>query len=160
MADRQRKSNGQFVPGVSGNPKGRPRRPVEDLKLPAARRRAIFRVADTMVPLKRGDRLVGEITMFEAAYRALGIAAADGDRAAAKIFLDIAMKASNEDAVRRVALHQLTEEIDAMAQEIERLKPKRQTHGVFITDPVAWNQLDATIDDEDGMAAVLQSQGD
>lgn len=87
-----RDSKGQFT--RSGNLKGRPRKP--DPSLSTARRKAIAKVADRKVSVRvtgerAGQDVVTEMSVFEACVYRLGVIGAQGNRLAAKDFVQLAM---------------------------------------------------------------------
>ena len=117
----RRRSDGTFEEGSSGNPNGRPRKRRRDPKLPAARRDAIFRVADRLIPMTI-DGKTELISIFEACVLQLGRAGASGNRISAKDFIQMAIATSETDLMRRLAMWSAVERMDAVDAENERLR--------------------------------------
>jgi hypothetical protein len=129
-----RKRDGTFKAGSSGNPRGRPPKLARDPKLPAARRDAIFRVADRLIPVTI-DGKTEKISIFEACVLQLGRAGASGNRISAKDFIQMALATSETDLARRLASLNAIERMNSVEAENERLRAK-EGQGFVVHLPV------------------------
>jgi hypothetical protein len=138
----KRRGDGTFEEGSSGNPSGRPRKRRRDPKLPAARRDAIFRVADRMIPMTI-DGKTEMMSIFEACVLQLGRAGASGNRISAKDFIHMAIATSETDLMRSLVVANTVERMNAMEVESERLRRKAEhrpvVHVPAVTDFDNWD---------------------
>lgn len=141
MSDKVRQKNGRFAKGQTGNPKGRPFKRDRDPKLPAARRDAIFRVADRLIPINL-DGKTEKISIFEACILQLGRAGAMGNRISAKDFIQMAMATSETDLTHRVITMNMINRMNAIEEENEVLRAKSGTQsGVFVAPKEFWESI-------------------
>ena len=142
MSDKQRQKDGRFAKGQTGNPKGRPARRERDPKLPAARRAAIFRVADRKVTVNL-DGKAEKISIFEACVLQLGRDGATGNRIAAKDFIQMALAISETDLTRRLSTMAAIDRMNAVEEENEALRAKiGKPGGVFVAPDEHWEGYD------------------
>lgn len=110
----ERKADGTFAPGVSGNPNGRPKKQPQRLRMPAKLRNVVFEVAEAPVKVKLSDGDM-EVSSYRAVMLALRNEALKGKVGAQRAFLAELEKAS--------AVHgQQTELVTFFASEAERLE--------------------------------------
>ena len=121
MTDTVRNEKGQFV--GSGNPKGRPLKFKRDPKLPASRRRSIFNVADRPVQITI-DGKIETVSMYEACLFRMAAAGAQGNRIAAKQFIELTMAASDIDLTRNLIAMKNQQYVQALEEENEKLQAK------------------------------------
>ena len=95
----------QFKKGVSGNPKGRPRkgRPNKDsLDFGAQPANAILmQEAYRLVTIREGDR-VEQLPAIQAVFRAMGVSAMKGNRFAQRMLADLVRGVEDADRQLRV----------------------------------------------------------
>lgn len=87
MAENRRK-DGTFARGVSGNPNGRPRKQAARIRMPASVRRAIFEVAEMPVDV-RGPEGPMETTVAKAVLQRMASDALKGNAAAQWRFMTL-----------------------------------------------------------------------
>jgi hypothetical protein len=84
-------SHSRFKPGISGNPKGRPRGRKNSLSI-------FFEVMQEKVPLREGGQLK-KVSKFEAMIRLLWQRALNGDPKAIAIIFDLSKELKNHEPV-------------------------------------------------------------
>lgn len=136
MDEIKRTPKGTFAPRQSGNPRGpRPKR-QRDPKLPAARRDAIFRVADRLIPITI-DGKTEKISIFEACVLQLGRAGATGNRISAKDFINMALATSEADLTRRLTSMAMIERMNEVEEENAKFRERSGASGVV---HVPWDE--------------------
>jgi hypothetical protein len=141
MSKVRRTEKGTFAPGQSGNPNGPRIKRERDPKLPAARRDAIFRVADRKIPVTI-DGKTERISIFEACVLQLGRAGATGNRISAKDFINMALATSEADLTRRLTSMAMIERMNAVEEENSELRKKTgQRSGVVHLPSDHWEEL-------------------
>jgi hypothetical protein len=128
--DESRRSNGQFPKGKSGNPKGRPRKKIRH-SIPDPNRRAIFRIAERVVPVTINGK-TEELTLFEASVFQLGLQGAKGDKSAAKLFVEAVNRAAKENGDNHEFTRMLLQEVNDQRKVVEELVAERLRSGVII----------------------------
>lgn len=109
----ERKADGTFAPGVSGNPNGRPRKQPQRLRMPAKLRNVAFEVAEAPVKVRTAEG-PAEVSSYRAVMLALLNEALKGKVGAQRAFLAELEKAS--------AVHgQQTEFVAYLASENAKL---------------------------------------
>jgi len=132
-----RKSNGTFAPGVSGNRNGRPRKVRPQHRMPSEVHDVFMKGAEEVVSVRTPDG-VQEITAWELVVKAILRDAAKGKLGAQKLAHEAMMKASQEhgqrtEIVRGLAVHIMR--LQNRVLELERLVPPTQRNGVFVEMP-------------------------
>jgi hypothetical protein len=144
MGVRNRK--GQFEKGVSGNPWGRRAREKPSHSLPALNRKVVFEIAEKEMEVTiNGQKET--MSLYKAAVMRLAVAAAGGDRVAARQFTELVSDTAKEDLTMRLKSKLLMEQLDAVREENERLRSKLEGRTGVVTVPINWARYSEVDDD-------------
>lgn len=144
MAMRNRK--GQFEKGVSGNPWGRRASEKPSHSLPALNRKVVFEIAEKEMEVTING-VKETMSLYKAAVMRLAIAAAGGDRVAARQFTELVSATAKEDLTMRLKSKLMMEQLDTVREENERLKAKLEARTGVVTVPVDWGRYSGVDDD-------------
>lgn len=117
-------NKGHFPKGRSGNPKGRPAKPLfePDPNLPSSRRQEIMDVANHQVQLTI-DGKRQSMSLYKAnAYR-LGMAGVT-DRVASMRFIELITRVAEIDFAQRIGVAQINQAIEQLLEENDTLRRK------------------------------------
>ena len=130
--ERERQSDGTFKRGVSGNPNGRPVKRKPDHSIPARNRRELFKIAQMEVAVTINGK-TEMMSMYNAANLQLAMAAAKGDRHAAKLFVQTVNSQAQTDLLMRKQAHLTIAHMNAVEEENHRLRERvEQRSGVLV----------------------------
>lgn len=136
MADR--KKNGQFEKGRSGNPRGRPKKQADRAEMPHHVREIVKQVGEEVISLRSSDGGTVEMSSIRAVLIALRTKALNGSIQAQRAFLALTQK--NVEAISRYrrVIELLEDWVKDLQEENARLReqiPRKQTHGVVVKLP-------------------------
>ena len=134
MEELERRADGTFARGVSGNPNGRPRKRQPRHRMPSDVYDAFLRVAEQLVTIKTAEG-TEQISNLEMAARATFRDAGKGKLGAQKLVQDMAVRAALDhgqrtDLVKGLALQVM--HLQNQILELEARLPPLQTNGVLV----------------------------
>ncbi len=129
----ERDDAGRFQKGVSGNPKGRPRKERKYHGTPVMNRLSIFRIMEQEVPVRSTDGVTTK-SLYEAIFEKAAYMAAAGDRQAMKMVLAEANRAAEDNEKQLDTIEYLKMRIAMLEIDLAEWESKypRQTHGVLV----------------------------